>query len=91
MKYLNKVAIAGLVLTVVGCASNSDVANIQSQLDALKPQVVQVQTDASAASAAAFEASAKAGAAESAAQRAAILCKEASDKLDNLFKKSQYK
>lgn len=82
-----------LFITVVatGCASTSDIENLQGQIDALKPAVASASADAADAKASAVSAAAKATAAELAASKAADLTQEVSAKLDKLFKKSQFK
>lgn len=83
--------IAMMVALVVGCASTSDIENLQTQVDSLKVSVTQASSDAQSASAAAADASAKAAAAEAAANRAAAYAQDTNSKLDNLFKKSMMK
>lgn len=89
MKIIGIFLVALVALT--GCASNSDIANLQGQIDTLKPQITQASSDAAAAKAAADAASAKAASAEVAANKAAAACAELSLKLDKVFKKAQYK
>ena len=76
---------------VVGCATNSDIENLQSQIDGLKTSVAQASSDAQSAQSAAADAASKAAAAESAANRAAQYAQDTNSKLDNLFKKSMMK
>jgi murein lipoprotein len=68
---------------VVGCATNGDVANIQTQLDGLKSTVAQASSDAASAKSAAEAASAQAASAEAAATRAAQYAEETNTKLDS--------
>jgi hypothetical protein len=85
---------AMLVLTfslVTACATNSDVENLQSQVNGLDSSVKQASADAANAQTTAADAAAKAGAAETAANRAAQLSQEANSKLDNKFKRSMRK
>ncbi|MDO9163206.1 MAG: Lpp/OprI family alanine-zipper lipoprotein [Methylococcaceae bacterium] len=92
MKKVIKLSMVALVASlVVGCASTSDIENLQSQIDGLKTSVAQASADAQNAQSAAADASAKAAAAESAANRAAQYAQDTNSKLDNLFKKSQLK
>jgi len=75
----------------VGCATNGDIDNLQSQIDGLKTQVAQASSDAAAAQSAAADASAKASAAEAAANRAAQYAQDTNSKLDSMFKRSMMK
>ena len=66
MKKVIKLSMIAMVASlVVGCATNSDIENLQSQIDGLKTSVAQASSDAQSAQAAA------ARSAESAANRAA--------------------
>jgi uncharacterized protein YcfL len=78
---MKKMLLAAMVilLTVVGCASNGDVADLQSQVDLLKTSTA-VQIEASTL---------KAGSMCTA--HCAKDEKEMNDKLDSLFKKSMTK
>jgi outer membrane murein-binding lipoprotein Lpp len=76
--------IAMVATLVVGCASTSDIENLQSQIDGLKTSVASASSDAHSALAAAT-------AAEAAANRAAQFAQDTNSKLDNLFKKSMLK
>jgi murein lipoprotein len=86
MKIL-KLSLAILVLTLTACASTGDIENIQSQVDTLKVSVAQISTDARNAQVSVADAAAKATIAQIATEKAAKLSKEASAKLDYLFKK----
>ena len=92
MKKVVKLSMIALVASLaVGCASTSDVENLQSQVDGLKTSVAQASSDAAAAQSAAADAASKAAAAESAANRAAQYAQDTNSKLDNMFKKSMMK
>ena len=92
MKKVIKLSMIAMVATlVVGCASTSDIENLQSQVDGLKTSVAQASSDAQSALSAANVAAAKAAAAEAAANRAAQYAQDTNSKLDNLFKKSMLK
>ncbi|NOT11958.1 MAG: hypothetical protein HOP23_09025 [Methylococcaceae bacterium] len=92
MKKLMKLSMVALVASlVVGCATNGDIENLQSQVDGLKTSVAQASSDAAAAQSAAADAASKAAAAESAANRAAQYAQDTNSKLDNVFKKSMQK
>jgi murein lipoprotein len=92
MKKLVKLSMVALVASlVVGCASTSDIENLQSQIDGLKTSVAQASSDAASAQNAAAEASSSASRAEAAANDAAQTAREVSHKLDNMFKKSMMK
>ena len=92
MKKVIKLSMIAMVASlVVGCATNSDIENLQSQVDGLKTSVAQASSDAQSAQSAAADAAAKASAAESAANRAAQYAQDTNSKLDNMFKKSMMK
>jgi len=86
--------ISAIVLTAglaTGCASTSDIENLQTQIDGLKTQISTASSDSAKAQAAAAEAAAKAAAAEAAANRAAQYAQDTNSKLDRMFKKSMMK
>ncbi|MGZ5049470.1 MAG: Lpp/OprI family alanine-zipper lipoprotein [Methylobacter sp.] len=92
MKKVMKLSLVAVVaLLAVGCASTSDVENLQSQIDGLKSSVAQATADAASAKSAADAASAQAAAAEAAANRAAQYAQDTNSKLDSMFKKSMMK
>ncbi len=92
MKRIVKISMIALAASlVVGCATNSDIDNLQSQIDGLKTSVAQASSDAASAQSAAADASAKAAAAEAAANRAAQYAQDTNSKLDSMFKKSMMK
>ena len=92
MKKVIKLSMIAMVASlVVGCATNSDIEGLQSQIDGLKSSVASASSDAASAKAAADAAAATAAAAESAANRAAQYAQDTNSKLDNLFKKSMMK
>lgn len=79
MKTMTKAALLTLVASLaVGCATSSDVANIQTQIDGLKTSVTQASADAASAQTAAADAKA-------AAERAAQYAQETNSKLDKMF------
>ncbi len=83
-----------LILTAglaVGCATTSDIENLQGQLNTLKSDVSRAQSDASAAKNAANDAASRAASAESAANRAARASEEVNSKLDNMFRRNMMK
>ncbi|ESS71375.1 hypothetical protein MGMO_105c00270 [Methyloglobulus morosus KoM1] len=85
MKRLVKVSMIALAASLmVGCATNSDIENLQTQIDGLKTSVAQASSDAASANAAAADAKA-------AAERAAQYAQDTNSKLDNMFKKSMMK
>ncbi len=85
MKKLMKISMIALAASlVVGCATNSDIENLQTQIDGLKTSVAQASSDAASAQAAATDAKA-------AAERAAQYAQDTNSKLDNMFKKSMMK
>lgn len=92
MSKMLKLAVLSLVASLtVGCATNSDITNLQNQIDDMKSSVSKASSDAASASASASEASSKAAAAEAAANRAASLAEDTNSKLDRMFKKSMMK
>ncbi len=91
MKVVKLSALVAVAALATGCASTSDIENLQGQIDALKPQVSAAASDAASAKAAAAEASSRASAAEAAANRAAEYAQDTNSKLDRMFKKSQHK
>jgi murein lipoprotein len=85
MKKLVKISMIALAASLmVGCATNSDIENLQTQIDGLKTSVAQASSDAAAAQSAAADAKA-------AAERAAQYSQDTNNKLDNMFKKSMMK
>jgi len=85
MKKVIKLSMIAMVASlVVGCATNSDIENLQSQIDGLKTSVAQASSDAQSAQTAAQEA-------KDAANRAAQYAQDTNSKLDSLFKKSMMK
>jgi murein lipoprotein len=85
MKRLIKVSMIALAASlVVGCATNSDIENLQTQIDGLKTSVAQASSDAASAQSAAADAKA-------AAERAAQYSQDTNSKLDSMFKKSMMK
>ncbi len=76
--------VAMVALLAVGCASTSDIENLQSQVDGLKTSVAQASADAASAAS-------QAAAAEAAANRAAQYAQDTNSKLDSMFKKSMMK
>lgn len=85
MKKLMKVSMIALAASLmVGCATNSDIENLQTQIDGLKTSVAQASSDAASAQSAAADAKA-------AAERAAQYAQDTNSKLDNMFKKSMMK
>lgn len=92
MKKVIKLAMITAALSMLAaCASNSDVENLQSQVDGLDASVKQASANAASAQTSASAAAAQAEAAEIAANRAAELSKEANNKLDKRFSKSMRK
>ena len=89
MKKVIKLSMIAMAATlIVGCATNSDIENLQSQIDGLKISVEQASFDAQSAAA---DAASKGSAAEYAANRAAQHAKDTNRKLDNMFKKAMMK
>ncbi len=74
-----------------GCASTSDIENLQEQINGLKGQVSTASSDAAQAKQSAADAATKAAAAEAAANRAAQYAQDTNSKLDRMFKKSMMK
>lgn len=92
MKNRMIISMAVLALGLVsGCATTSDVENLQSQVNGLDTSVKQASADAASAKTTAADAAAKAESAEAAANRAAELSQEANSKLDKNFRRSMMK
>ncbi len=91
MKAMKLAAVFAAAGLMTGCASTSDIDNLQAQIDSLKTQISSASSDAATAQAAASEAAAKAAAAEAAANRAAQYAQDTNSKLDRMFKKSMMK
>ncbi len=92
MKKLIKLAMITLAFSLItACATNSDVENLQSQVNGLESSVKQASADASNAQTASADAAEKAAAAETSANRAAQLSQDANAKLNKKFKKSMMK
>lgn len=92
MKKVIKLSMIVLAFSLVtACATNSDVEDLQSQVNGLDSSVKQASADSASAKTTAADAAAKAGAAETAANRAAELSQDANDKLDKKFKRSMRK
>lgn len=88
------VKISAVLITAAlatGCASTSDIDNLQEQINGLRTQVNSASSDAASAKEAAADAASKAAAAEAAANRAAQYAQDTNSKLDRMFKKSMMK
>jgi murein lipoprotein len=82
MKKIAKLSVIALAASLgAGCASTSDIEDLQSQVNGLDSSVKQASADAASAQTTAADAAAKAGAAEAAADRAAQLSQDANRKL----------
>lgn len=88
VKLSTVLVLAGLA---VGCATNSDITGLQSQINDLKGELSRVSAKADAANAAAEQAASRAAGAEAAANRAASYAEDTNTKLDRMFKKSMMK
>jgi murein lipoprotein len=84
MKLVKLSIVAFSTLLAVGCASTSDIDNLQKQINTLK-------TDVDGAKSASTEAASRAASAEAAANRAAATADEVNTKLDRMFKHSMMK
>ncbi|KJV05419.1 Lpp/OprI family alanine-zipper lipoprotein [Methylocucumis oryzae] len=92
MKRVVKLSMIALAVSMfAGCASTSDIENLQSQIDSLKSSVAQASSDAASAQSAANDAASRAAAAESAANRAAQYAQETNEKLNDMFKRKMMK
>jgi len=92
MKKITKLSVIALVASLgAGCASTSDIDDLQSQVNGLDSSVKQASADAAGAQTTAADAAAKAGAAEASANRAAQLSQDANRKLDKRFRRSMMK
>jgi outer membrane murein-binding lipoprotein Lpp len=79
-----KYSLLVVALLVTGCATNSDVAKIQTQIDDLKPQIASIAKDSADAKASALKAF-------ESAEKATQLQEQISAKLNKIFKKAQQK
>jgi murein lipoprotein len=85
MKKVIKLSMIALAVSLVaGCATNSDVEGLQSQVNSLDASVKQASADAASAQTTAADATEK-------ANRAAQLSQDANRKLDRKFKRSMMK
>lgn len=91
MKLLKLSVVALIAGLAVGCASTSDIDNLQGQINTLKTDVAGAKDAAASANTAASDAASKAAAAEAAANRAANTAEEVNTKLDRMFKHSMMK
>ena len=92
MKKVIKSAMIALACSLVtACATNSDIEELQSQVNGLDASVKQASADAASAQTTANDAAAKSAAAEAAANQASQLSQEANSKLDRRFKRSMMK
>lgn len=91
MKTMKLAAIIVAAGLMTGCATTSDIEDLQGQINSLKTQIYSASSDAAKAQSSAAEAAAKAAAAEAAANRAAQYAQDTNSKLDRMFKKSMMK
>ncbi len=91
MKLLNISILAVTAMLATGCASTSDIDNLQGQINTLKTDVTSAKDAAASASTSAADAASRASAAEAAANRAASTAEELNTKFDRVFKKSMMK
>ncbi|MFW5442859.1 MAG: Lpp/OprI family alanine-zipper lipoprotein [Methylococcaceae bacterium] len=91
MKIVKVSAVMLAAVLATGCASTSDIDNLQTQIDGLKSQISTASSDAAKAQASSDLAATKAAAAEAAANRAAQYAQDTNSKLDRMFKKSMMK
>jgi predicted PurR-regulated permease PerM len=83
------VGIIGIFILAASGPTNSDIENLQSQIDGVKVSAAQASSDAQAAQSAAADASAKASAAESVANRTAQYAQDTNSALDKLIKSTK--
>jgi len=76
---------------LAGCATNSDIKKLQTQINALDNKTTQATDEAKRATEAANAASASADAAASSARDAAYQAQAVNEKLDRMFQKSMQK
>ncbi len=91
---IKTVKISAVILAAAlatGCASTSDIENLQSQIDGLKSDIASASSTANQALSAAQGAATNAASAEAAANRAAQYAEDTNSKLDRMFKKSMMK
>jgi uncharacterized protein YceK len=88
---MKKIVLLLMALSVSGCASVSDIENLQGQLDNLGPKVAKASADAYSAKQEAGKAVLAANRAEVAALSAEASAKATNEKLDRMFQRGQYK
>jgi uncharacterized lipoprotein YajG len=88
---MKKIVIITALLMLTACATNSDIANLQTEIDQVSTSQAAVSAQLVAAKASILEADVKATAALSASEKALASLSEISAKLDKLFKLSQQK
>ena len=92
MKIVMKLATVALSAgLMVGCATNSDIEKLQSQINALDNKTTQATAEAKRATEAANAASTSADAAAASARDAAYQAEAVNEKLDRMFQKSMQK
>ena len=88
---MKKIVIITALLMLTACATNSDIANLQTEIDQVSTSQAAVSAQLVATKASLLEADVKATAALSASEKALASLSEISAKLDKLFKLSQQK
>lgn len=88
---MKKIVIITALLMLTACATNSDIANLQTEINQVSTSQAAVSAQLVATKASLLEADVKATAALSASEKALASLSEISAKLDKLFKLSQQK
>jgi uncharacterized protein involved in exopolysaccharide biosynthesis len=88
---MKKIVIISALLMLTACATNSDIANLQTEIDQVTKSQADVSTQLAATKAAIADADVKAGSALTASEKALAALAEVDAKLDKLFKISQMK
>jgi murein lipoprotein len=90
-RILAMVAAAGMVASLGGCATTSQLNDLQAEVDAAKADASAAKAEAAAASKTANEARAMASDAVNTANEAKATSEETETKIDRMFKKAMYK
>jgi outer membrane murein-binding lipoprotein Lpp len=93
MRYIGFPVVAAIIgmVSLTGCASKSDITNLQIQVDGLKAQVFEAKTTATKARNAAVRAAELAESADKNAAVAAKSTEEFNSKIDEAFKDAELK
>jgi murein lipoprotein len=91
MRKLNMLFMIGALALVTGCATNTDIAKLQGEIDVITTNQKTLSTGLVDTNRALSTVSSKVDNAVKAAERSEQLCKDINTKLDRMFRKSQLK